>query len=95
MSTEDKKKSKIKDEREKNFREAVNADPASEPDDEPMTDSDREARGGIGDTVRKMVTLGLSAAFLTEESIRHMVSEFKLPKEVLGSVLHTAAKSKT
>ncbi len=53
-------------------------------------------RGGIsvGDTLKKLLTAGVSAAFMTEESIRSFVSELKLPKETLNLLLAGAAKSK-
>ncbi len=53
-------------------------------------------RGGIsvGDTLKKLLTAGVSAAFMTEESIRTFVSELRLPKETLNLLLQGAAKSK-
>ncbi len=44
--------------------------------------------------VRKILTVGVGAVFLTEESLRGMVSELKLPKEMLGGILESAGKSK-
>ena len=49
---------------------------------------------GVGDTLKKLFTAGVSAAFMTEESVRSFVSEMKLPKETLNMVLQGAAKSK-
>lgn len=46
------------------------------------------------DTIKKLVTAGVSAAFMTEESIRGFVSELKLPKETLQLILQGASKSK-
>lgn len=48
----------------------------------------------VTETIKKLVTAGVSAAFMTEESIRSFVSELKLPKETLNLLLHGAAKSK-
>jgi len=48
----------------------------------------------VGDTIKKLVTAGVSAAFMTEESIRAFVSEVKLPKETLNVLLQGASKSK-
>ena len=45
--------------------------------------------------VKKVLTVGVGAAFLTEESLRSMVSELKLPKELIGGLLDSAGKSKT
>jgi hypothetical protein len=48
----------------------------------------------MSDTLKKLFTAGVSAAFMTEESIRSFVSEMKLPKETLNLLLQGAAKSK-
>jgi hypothetical protein len=59
-------------------------------------DDDNEERGGIsvGDTLKKLLSAGVSAAFMTEEHIRTFVAESKLPKETLNLLLQGAAKSK-
>jgi hypothetical protein len=44
--------------------------------------------------VKKVLTVGIGAVFLTEESLRGLVSEFKLPKELLGGILESANKTK-
>jgi hypothetical protein len=44
--------------------------------------------------VKKILTVGVGAIFLTEESLRSMVSEFKLPKEFLTGLLDSAGKTK-
>lgn len=51
-------------------------------------------KGLLGDTVKKVFTAGVSAAFMTEESLRSYVSELKLPKEALNTLLQGANKSK-
>lgn len=48
----------------------------------------------VSETLKKLFTAGVSAAFMTEESIRSFVSEMKLPKETLNLLLAGAAKSK-
>jgi hypothetical protein len=61
-----------------------------------MENDDSSERGGgaVSDTIKKILTTGLSAAFMTEESIRSFVSELKLPKETLHLLLQGATKSK-
>ena len=49
---------------------------------------------GVGDTLKKLFTAGISAAFMTEESVRSFVTELKLPKETINLVLQGAQKSK-
>lgn len=48
----------------------------------------------LTETIKRLVTAGVSAAFMTEESIRSFVSELKLPKETLQLLLQGASKSK-
>ena len=46
------------------------------------------------DMLRKVMSVGLGAAFMTEESIRRAATELKLPKEVLTTILQGATRSK-
>lgn len=48
----------------------------------------------IGDTVKKLFTVGVTAAFMTEESIKSYLEGLKLPKEILNLVVQGAQKSK-
>jgi hypothetical protein len=50
--------------------------------------------GLLGDALKKVLTTGITAAFMTEEAIRSRVSELKLPKETLNLLLTGASKSK-
>ncbi len=66
--------------------------------DDPNKRDDKESsenlKGLLGDTVKKVFTAGVSAAFMTEESLRNYVSELKLPKEAMNLLLQSATKSK-
>lgn len=44
--------------------------------------------------MKRALTLGMGTLFLTEESLRGVMSEFKMPKELLGNVLESANKTK-
>ncbi|WP_374080308.1 hypothetical protein [Bdellovibrio bacteriovorus] len=57
-------------------------------------DQPGDLKGLLGDTVKKVFTAGVSAAFMTEESLRAYVSELKLPKEAMNLLLQGANKSK-
>ena len=48
----------------------------------------------LTETLKKLMTAGLGAAFMTEESIRSYLGELKLPKDVLNALLQSAHKSK-
>lgn len=65
-------------------------------DDSKKDDKDAQTalKGLLGDTVKKVFTAGVSAAFMTEESLRAYVSELKLPKEALNLLIQGANKSK-
>ena len=56
--------------------------------------SEKEDKAGIGDTLKKVFSVGVSAAFMTEEGIRKYLSDMKLPKEILEALLAGASKSK-
>lgn len=61
----------------------------------PLDDAAREARGGfVPEFVRKVAVAGLGAVFMTEEGIRNLAGQLKLPKEVLGAVMGQAEKTK-
>ncbi len=56
--------------------------------------SSEEVKGLFGETLKKVFTTGVSAAFMTEESIRSYLQEVKLPKEILNVIIQSANKSK-
>lgn len=53
---------------------------------------DRQSKAA--ELMKKVLTVGIGTFFLTEESLRGLVSEFKLPKEFLSAALESANKSK-
>ena len=53
-----------------------------------------DLKGLLGETVKKVFTAGVSAAFMTEEGLRSYLSELKLPKEALNLLIQGANKSK-
>ncbi len=59
-----------------------------------MTQKPDDLQSKAADLVKKILTVGVGAVFLTEESLRSLVSEFKLPKELLTGLLETAGKTK-
>jgi hypothetical protein len=44
--------------------------------------------------MKKVLTVGVGTLFLTEESLRAMIADFKLPKELIGGILESAGKTK-
>jgi hypothetical protein len=63
-------------------------------EDEERDESSEESRGLLGETLKKVFTAGVGAAFMTEENIRAYLAELKLPKEFLNLLLQQANRSK-
>ena len=62
-----------------------------------MDDAERTAeavRGFVPSSMRKVAFAGLGALFMTEEGIRSLAGQLKLPKEALGFVLSQAEQTK-
>jgi hypothetical protein len=56
---------------------------------------EKDRRSGIAmEFMKKMAVAGLGAIFMTEEGIRNLAGQLKLPKEVLGLILTQAEKTK-
>ncbi len=55
---------------------------------------DDESSPRWAEVVKRVMSVGLGAAFMTEESIRNTLGDIKLPKEVLTSILQGASRSK-
>lgn len=49
---------------------------------------------GVTDVFRKAMVAGLGAVFMTEEGLRSMVKDLKLPKDVVGYIVGQAERSK-
>lgn len=56
--------------------------------------SEEKHSGKASEMMKKLLTVGVGAIFLTEESLRGLISEFKLPKEMMGAILDSAGKTK-
>lgn len=65
-----------------------------DPLDQPSDGGDPGLRGRATDFMRKALVAGAGALFLTEEGIRNLVGELKLPKELIGSLLAQADRTK-
>ncbi|MFP2903549.1 hypothetical protein ACLESD_00430 [Pyxidicoccus sp. 3LFB2] len=69
------------------------------PPDPLFDDDDRPGRasgpaGFVPEFVRRMAVAGLGALFMTEEGIRNLAGQLKLPKEAMGFILGQAEKTK-
>jgi hypothetical protein len=57
-------------------------------------EGDGSLRGRAADFMRRALIGGVGALFLTEEGIRNLVGDLKLPKELIGALLSQADKTK-
>ncbi|MFT3708365.1 MAG: hypothetical protein QM817_11995 [Archangium sp.] len=67
------------------------------PPEDPLDDDSRDEdgkRGFVPDFVRRMAWAGIGAVFMSEEGIRRLAGQLKLPKEALGFLLSQAEKTK-
>jgi hypothetical protein len=56
--------------------------------------ANEESGSKSSELLKKLISAGVGAAFMTEENIRHYLSELKLPKDMLNVLLQGAQKSK-
>ncbi len=70
----------------------------SDPDDFPPPPDDPEEgsgpRGFLPDVVKKAIVAGVTAVFMTEEGARRLARDWKLPKDLIGGIVGTAASAK-
>lgn len=57
-------------------------------------DEPAKLSGIVPEIVRKAVITGLGALFMTEEGVRALVKELKLPKEIVGFITSQAERTK-
>jgi hypothetical protein len=63
----------------------------------PISDDDppeEQTKGFVPDIVRRAVLTGVGALFMTEEGIRNLVGEMKLPKDALAFLVSQADKTR-
>ena len=53
-------------------------------------DNQESEHSGAMSWAKKLMTVGVGTFFLTEEALKTLVSEFKLPKEIVNSILDGA-----
>jgi hypothetical protein len=66
---------------------------ADEPEDLPPEEM-KKLSGLVPDIVKRAVLTGVGALFMTEEGIRNLMGEMKLPKDALGFLLTQADKTR-
>ncbi|HKC60203.1 MAG TPA: hypothetical protein VKB92_08965 [Myxococcales bacterium] len=56
---------------------------------------DEQTKGFVPDIVRRAVLTGVGALFMTEEGIRNLVGEMKLPKDALAFLVTQAERTRS
>lgn len=64
------------------------------PADRAHPNDDGRLRNLVPEFVRKVAVAGLGAVFMTEEGIRSLAGQLKLPKEALGLIIGQAERTK-
>ncbi len=59
-----------------------------------VSEDEKDNKSALSETLKKVFATGVSAAFMTEESVRAYLGELKLPKEILTTLIQGAQKSK-
>lgn len=66
-----------------------------EVDAAPATEGASPERGlGVSDVLRKAIVTGLGAAIMTEEGVRSVLKELKLPKDAVSTALEQAERGR-
>lgn len=60
----------------------------------PPNSSETKPSGGMTDLARKILLTGVGAIFMTEETIRKTLSDWKVPSEAVGSLVESMKKQK-
>lgn len=60
-----------------------------------MDENNRGNDGKLGDLLKKVLTTGVTAAFMTEEAARAVLKDLPLPKEMVGGLIENAKHTKT
>jgi hypothetical protein len=57
--------------------------------------SDGEKDNKVEGLLKKVLTTGVTAAFMTEESVRALLKDVPLPKDIVGGLVENAKNTKT
>jgi len=59
-----------------------------------MTKKTEKEEGSIADAIRKVVSIGVGAAFMTEEAVKNVLGDLPLPKEIVNGLIQNAKSAK-
>ena len=58
-----------------------------------MSEDDKDDKG-LGDVFKKVLSTGLTAAFMTEDAVKKLTQDLPLPKEIVNGLLANAKTTK-
>lgn len=59
-----------------------------------MADEKDGLKGQMADVMKKVLMTGVGTIFMTEEAVRAVIGDLKLPKEIMGGLLENSTKTK-
>lgn len=63
-----------------------------------MSDSEKNEKSGeikgLGDIIKRVVSVGIGAAFMTEESVKNVLGDLPIPKDVIAGLVTNAKGAK-
>jgi polyhydroxyalkanoate synthesis regulator phasin len=57
-------------------------------------DRDSKKESPLGDIIKKVVSVGVGAAFMTEESVKKVLEDLPLPKDIITGLVQNAKGAK-
>jgi hypothetical protein len=55
---------------------------------------EKESTLGVADVIKKVVSIGVGAAFMTEDAVRNMLADLPLPKDIISGLVQNAKGAK-
>lgn len=59
-----------------------------------MSDEEDKKESGLQDIIKRVVSVGVGAAFMTEESVRNILGDLPLPKDIVSGLVQNAKGAK-
>ncbi len=56
--------------------------------------SKKDGESVVGDVLRKVISVGVGAAFMTEEMVKNVLGELPLPKDIISGLIQNAKNTK-
>ncbi len=63
-------------------------------DRDPKESKDSKKESPLGDIIKKVVSVGVGAAFMTEESVKKVLEDLPLPKDIVTGLVQNAKGAK-